>query len=190
MRRRPTPYPLGHGGEDACSFSLHLLNYSKCFDIHLHRWNFAIGLVSEIMLVVIVDYRVRLRLKYMFWLDTRKPKARFRRRTFHEPNLIHWIKYMKSSASESIRNACFNLERLSRSFRLARPGISPLDRLRNAFDSDAALFMYRTKCRNSYNVFCKQFDRNAYFSPSEFSSAGIKIGVWITLAGLNNLCRP
>ena len=58
-----------------------------------------------------------------------KGKARFRRRTFHEPNLTHWIKYMKSSASESIRNACFNLERLSRSFRLARPGISPLDRL-------------------------------------------------------------
>ena len=56
-------------------------------------------------------------------------KARFRRRTFHEPNLIHRIKYMKSSASESIRNACFNLERLSRSFRLAQPGISPLERL-------------------------------------------------------------
>ena len=34
---------------------------------------------------------------------------------------------MKSSVSESIRNACFNLERLGRSFRLARPGISPLD---------------------------------------------------------------
>ena len=84
---------------------------------------------------------------------------------------------MKSSASESIRNACFNLERLSRSFRLARAGISPLDRLWNAFDSDAELFMSRTKCRNSYDVFCKQFDRNAHFSPSEFSSAGIKIGV-------------
>ena len=51
---------------------------------------------------------------------------------------------MKSSASESIRNACFNLERLSRSFRLARPGISPLDRLWNAFDSDAEIIMYLT----------------------------------------------
>ena len=119
-----------------------------------------------------------------------KTKVWFRRRTFHEPNLIHWIKYMKSSASESIRNACFNLEWLSRSFRLARAGISPLDRLWNAFDSDAELFMSQTKCRNSYDVFCKQFDRNAHFSPSEFSSAGIKIGVWITLAGLNNLGRP
>ena len=46
---------------------------------------------------------------------------------------------MKCSPSESIRNACFNLERLSRSFRLAWPGISPLDRLWNAFDSDAEL---------------------------------------------------
>ena len=66
--------------------------------------------------------------------------ARFRLRTSHEPNLTHRIKYMNSSASESIRNACFNLERLSRSFRLARPGISPLNRLWNAFDSDAQLF--------------------------------------------------
>ena len=30
-------------------------------------------------------------------------KARFRRWSFHEPNLIHWIKYMKSSASDSIQ---------------------------------------------------------------------------------------
>ena len=111
-------------------------------------------------------------------------------RTFHAPNLIHWIKYMKSSASESVRNACFNLERLSRSFRLARPGISPLDRLWNAFDSDAELFMYRTQCINYYNVFCKQFDRNEHFSPFELSSAAIKIGVWINSAGLNDLCQP
>ena len=57
---------------------------------------------------------------------------------------MHLIKFMQSSASESIRNACFNLEGLSRSLRLARPGISPLERLWNAFDSDAELFMYRT----------------------------------------------
>ena len=97
---------------------------------------------------------------------------------------------MKISASESIRNACFNLEWLSRSIRLARPGISPFDRLWNAFDSDAELFMYRKKCINSYNVFCKQFDRHEHFSPSEFSSAGIKIGVSINSASLNNLGRP
>ena len=70
--------------------------------------------------------------------------AWFRRRTFHEPNLIHWIRYMKSSASESIRNACFNLEQLRRPFRLARLGISPLERLWNGFDSDDERFMYRT----------------------------------------------
>ena len=50
---------------------------------------------------------------------------------------------MKSSAYES-RNTCFNLERLSRSFFLAGPGISTLDRLWNAFDSDAELFMFQT----------------------------------------------
>ena len=66
---------------------------------------------------------------------------------------------MKSSASESIRNACFNLERLSRSFRLAWPGISPLERLWSGFDSDAELFMfgecplYFSALQNSQNVF-------------------------------------
>ena len=34
-------------------------------------------------------------------------KSRFRRRTFHEPNLMHWIRYMRSMASESIRSTCF-----------------------------------------------------------------------------------
>ena len=63
----------------------------------------------------------------------------FRRRSFHEPNLIHWIKYMKSSASESIRNAYFNFEQLSCSFCLAQPGISPLEWLWNGFDSDTEL---------------------------------------------------
>ena len=74
----------------------------------------------------------------------KKPRAQFRRWTFHEPNLIHWIKYMKSLASESIRNACFNFERLRCSFHLAQLGISPLEWLWNSFDSDAKLFMYWT----------------------------------------------
>ena len=117
-------------------------------------------------------------------------KARFRRRTFQEPNLIYRNKYMKRSASESIRNACGNLKRLRRSFRPAQPGISPLEWLWKGFDSDAELFMYRTLCINYYNEFCKQFDRNEHFSPFELSSAAIKIGVWINLAGLNNLGRP
>ena len=36
---------------------------------------------------------------------------------------------MKSSASESVKNGYLNLERLSRSSRLAQPGMSPLERL-------------------------------------------------------------
>ena len=63
---------------------------------------------------------------------------------FIKRNLKHRTQHMKSSGSESIRNACFNLERLSRSVRLARLGISPLEQLWNYFDSDAELFMYRT----------------------------------------------
>ena len=64
----------------------------------------------------------------------------FTSRTYY----IASIKYMKISASESVRNAYFNFERLSRSLRLARSGISPLERLWNGFDSDDELFMYRT----------------------------------------------
>ena len=81
---------------------------------------------------------------FAFFLCCCRTKARFRRRTFHESKLIHCIKYMKSSASKSIRNACFKLKRLSRSFRLAWPGISPLERLWNGFDWDAELLMYGT----------------------------------------------
>ena len=44
--------------------------------------------------------------------------------------------------SESIRNAFFNLERISRSSRLARPGISTLERLWNGFDFGAVLFFH------------------------------------------------
>ena len=55
-------------------------------------------------------------------------KAWFRRRTFHEPNLIHWILKVHEKFGVWI-----NLERLSRSFRLAWPGISPLERLRRVW---------------------------------------------------------
>ena len=61
-------------------------------------------------------------------------------RTFHEPNLIHWRKYKKSSASELLRNACFNLERLSRWFCLYRPEISHMEGPWNAFDSETPSF--------------------------------------------------
>ena len=51
-------------------------------------------------------------------------KAQFRHRSFHEPNLIH-----------GIRNAYFNLQRLSPSSQLAQQGISTLERLWDGFDS-------------------------------------------------------
>ena len=98
-----------------------------------------------------------------FFLLLLKPLARFRRRSFHESNLIHWIKYMKSLASESIRNAYFNWERLSHSFCLAQPGISPLERLWNDFDSDAKLFTYRIKSINYHNIFCKSLTEMGTF---------------------------
>ena len=80
------------------------------------------------------------------WLEVRSnviSKARFRRLTFHEPDLT-----LKSSASESIRNARFNLERLSRSFRIARPGISPLERLWNM------IFLNRTVVDGDFDNPC------------------------------------
>ena len=93
-----------------------------------------------------------------------------------ELNLIHWIKYMKSSASERFKNVCFNLERLTHFYRLAWSGISTLDRLGTAL----------IKMPN----FCKQFDQNEHFPPFKLSSAAIKIGVWITSAALNNFGWP
>ena len=59
---------------------------------------------------------------------------------------------MKKSASETIKNGYFNLERLSRSFRLAWPKISTLERLWNDFVSEAKLFMCQAKCKNYDNV--------------------------------------
>ena len=50
--------------------------------------------------------------------------------------------------------------------------------------------MNRNEFIGCYNIFCKHFDRNEHFSPFKLSSAAIKIGVWITLAALNNLGWP
>ena len=61
-------------------------------------------------------------------------------------------------------------EWLSRSICLAQPGISPLQRLWNDFDSDAKLFMCQIYCINYYNLFCKKFDRNEHFPSFELSS--------------------
>ena len=49
---------------------------------------------------------------------------------------------MKSSASEEIRDAYFNLGRLSRYSSLAKLGISALERLWSGFDSDSELINY------------------------------------------------
>ena len=51
-----------------------------------------------------------------------------------------------------------------------------------------SLAAYASETNN--NVFCKQFDQNEHFFSFEFSSAGIKIGVWINSGGLNSLGRP
>ena len=97
---------------------------------------------------------------------------------------------MKRSVSESIMSTYFNLERPSRSSHLAQAGILTVERLWNGFDSDVDLFMYWSYCINYIKVFCKQFDQNEYFSLFEFSSAGIKAGVWINSGGLNSLGQP
>ena len=103
-------------------------------------------------------------------------KARFRCQSFHEPNLIHWIRYMKSAASDSIRKACF---------------FSPSTAGNFAFGVTLVWLWFRHRTFHVYsNIFCKQFDRNEHFSPFELSSAAIKIGVRINLASLNNLGQP
>ena len=100
---------------------------------------------------------------------------------------------MKSLACESIRKACFNLERLSHSFRLARPEFCLWSDFGTALD--AKLFIYWTGYINYYNVFCEQFDRNEYFSRFELSSPAIRSAsesiqpVLIIWVGLNSNIR-
>ena len=85
------------------------------------------------------------------------------------------------------RNTYFNFTRFSRSFRLARPGISPLERLWNGFDSESRTF-------HVPNLMHKLLNRILYTVVLPFaelpSSAVIKIGAWINSADLNNLGRP
>ena len=82
---------------------------------------------------------------------TKQPRvnfnAWFRRRTSHEPNRIHWIKFMRSTASESIRNGWLNSNWLSRELRLS-----------TGFDSDAYLHTSRNKHINQTSVFLKYFE--------------------------------
>ena len=101
--------------------------------------------------------------------------------TFHEPHLIHWIKYERFGIWI---NAFFNLDWLSCSSCLARPRISTLDHFWNGFDLDGFIWDLRHKL---FNIFCKQLDQNKQFPPFEFSLAGIKISVWINSANRKNL---
>ena len=74
------------------------------------------------------------------WLEVRSnvlSKARFRRRTFHEPDLIHWIKFSKSSASG-------NLERLFQ-FGTAQPFFSPSSAGNFAFGATLETLWFRRR---------------------------------------------
>ena len=64
-------------------------------------------------------------------------------------NLIQWIKYIKSSGSELIRNACFNLEGLNRSCCPSKAGILTLDRpLERLWFRRWTFFVPNTNCMN------------------------------------------
>ena len=129
-------------GDNSVRFHELVIRFPSNFS--LLKWKSAWNLENFTLQVGVFLSRQRIKKKKGtpgYWFSS---KSRFRRRSFYEPNLIHWIKYMKSSGSESIRNASFNLERLSCSFRPTRPGISPLERLWNEFDSNAKPFMHRT----------------------------------------------
>ena len=84
-------------------------------------------------------------------------------------------------SSASIRNAYFNLERLSRSFRLARPVI---------FDIGSTLALFGAALNqapnshvpnpgiNYYKIFCKQFARHEHFSPFESVRVKGRMSLW------------
>ena len=62
--------------------------------------------------------------------------------TLIEPDSLSFLTLINKVQSHSVgglRRPCFQD---TRSFRLARPGISPLERFLNGFDSDAEFLMY------------------------------------------------
>ena len=82
-------------------------------------------------------------------------------------NIIQWIKYIKSSASELIRNACFNLEGLNRSCCPSKAGILTLDRpLERLWFRRWTFLVPNANCMNIVItwLFSKQFDQNECFS--------------------------
>ena len=75
-------------------------------------------------LIIYPLYHVNFSTSFMEWF-----RFFFQWRDSENREYLELLKNMKSSASESVENGCFNLERLSRSSRLAQPGISALERL-------------------------------------------------------------
>ena len=100
---------------------------------------------------------------------------------------------MKSSASESIRNGYFNLERLSRSSRLAWPGISTLERLwfrRRTFH--VPNLMHKLLLGIYFHVFWKPLAIMISFPATVLGTAVerlIKSDVWINRRIFVNLGR-
>ena len=133
-----------------------------------------------------VGQRDRWNFRTLVTVFSRVSKARFRPRTFHEPNieLSTWKVRRLNQLGTTV--VIWNGSR----FFPPRPA--------GNFDYGSTLkplwfrplTFHVPNLMHSYDVFCEQFDRDKYFSPSEISSAGIKIGVWINSTGLNNLGRP
>ena len=73
-------------------------------------------------------------------------------------NLIHWNKYVKSSASESIRNAYFNVEWLSRFSRQPRQELLLWSNFRTVSIQTPNF------CINYYKVYCKYFNSESIFA--------------------------
>ena len=107
--------------------------------------------------------------------------TRFRRWTFHEPNLIHWIKYMKRLVwyLNQLGMPNFHLEQLSHSSRLVQSGILTLDWLN--IIGTALIQMANLSCTLVYKSDIKYFVRSlkklGIFFPLGFSSAAIKISI-------------
>ena len=79
---------------------------------------------------------------------------------------------MKSWASESIRNAYFNLERLSRSSRLIRPGIFGCG---TTFVIQTPNFSCTEPNAQIINCILQAVRQSEHLFPFEFSSDGIKV---------------
>ena len=91
------------------------------------------------MLITVRDYRVKATVR----LQTKESfKARFIRRTFHEPNLIIWFGACKDRRMNQLGSTDLYLGRPAVLFDCA----SRIERQKFDFDSYVELYMCRTKC--------------------------------------------